>query len=214
MQCFLLIDIRQIMGLIPPPPGRLVDLGCGSGWTTAMFAKSGYETLGVDIAPAGIDLARHTFGETGAQFEVHDFEKLPFNNQFDVAVIYDCLHHADNPQAVIQATCRALRSGGEVVIVEPGRGHHDSPTSQWARENHGTTENDMSPAVVIPLLRIAGFSSIRTLPRAQFQVAEKNGTGGIMRFLRPFVGATLASFVKTVKNSLFIRNNGVVWAKK
>jgi len=72
----------------------------------------------------------------------------------------------------------------------------------------------MSPALVIPLLRLAGFSSIRTFPRAQFQVAEKEGTGGIIRFLRPLIGSAPASFIKTIKNSLFIRNNGVVWAKK
>lgn len=209
-----LIDIGQIMTLLPPPPARLIDLGCGSGWTTAMYAKSGYEALGVDIAPAGVTLARETFGGTGARFEVHDFENMPFDGKFDAAVIYDCLHHAEDPLAVLRATHRALSPTGEVVIVEPGRGHHDSPTSKWAREEHGTTENDMPPRLVVRLLRSAQFSTIKVFPRAQFQLVEKTGSGVIIRILRPLLGFRLAAMAKTMKNSIFINENGVVWAQK
>lgn len=209
-----LIDVGQILCLIPPPPGRLLDVGCGSGWTTAMFAKSGYDATGVDIAPAAIRLARLTFGDTGAQFEVHDFEDLSFTDQFDAAVIYDCLHHAEHPQKVADAVCRALRPGGEVVVVEPGRGHHDSATSRWARETHGVTEDEMPPRRVVGFLRRAGFSSSRVYPRAQFQLAEKEGTGRVARVLRPLAGARLAALAKTLKNSLLVNRNGVVWAQK
>ena len=28
------LELGALMGLLPPPPGRLLDLGCGTGWTS------------------------------------------------------------------------------------------------------------------------------------------------------------------------------------
>ncbi len=172
-----LLDMGQILDLIRQPPARLLDLGCGSGWTTAMFARSGYDA-------------------------------------FDVAVLYDCLHHAEREQAVLQSVFAALAEGGEVILVEPGRGHHDSPGSQEAVQAHGVTEKDMHPALTTRLLRAAGFSEIRVFPRVQFQMVERCGTGGIVRALRPLFGPRLAGLAKTLKNSAFPGTNGVVLARK
>ena len=209
-----LLDLGQILSLIRKPPARLLDLGCGSGWTTGMFAQSGYDAVGVDIAPSAIGLARESFGHTGARFEVHDFEALPFDRAFDIAVIYDCLHHAERELAVLQSVFRALDDEGEVIVVEPGRGHHVSTTSRWAEQTHGVTEKDMPPQLTVKLLRAAGFSSIRVFPRVQFQLVERTGTGGMVKLLRPLVGARLAALAKTAKNSVFTGQNGIVLAKK
>lgn len=209
-----LIDIGQILSLIPAPPARLLDIGCGSGWTTAIFAKSGYETLGVDISPAAICLAQETFACTGAEFAVCDFDSLSYEGMFDIAVLYDCLHHADCAQTVLRAVYRALSKEGEVIIVEPGRGHHDSGPSQCAEQTHGVTEKDMPPRLTTRLLRSAGFFSVRVFPRAQFQLVERKGTGGIVKLLTPFLGSKIAALAKTLKNSVATGQNGIVLAKK
>lgn len=209
-----LFDMGQILSLIPAPPAKLLDLGCGSGWTTAMFALSGYDALGTDIAPAAIRLARETFAYTGARYEALDYEQLPFEAVFDVAVLYDCLHHADNERAVIRGVFRALKPGGETIIVEPGRGHRCGATSKWAVKTHGVTEKDMPPRLTAALLREAGFGPIRVFPRARFQVFERKATGGIARLLSPIFGSGPAALAKTVKNSIFTSRNGVVLAGK
>src|SRR5262249_27447677 len=46
-----LMDVGAILSLLPPAPARLLDLGCGTGWTCAFFARCGYEVVGQDIAP-------------------------------------------------------------------------------------------------------------------------------------------------------------------
>jgi SAM-dependent methyltransferase len=209
-----LLDLGQILCLLPPPPGRLLDLGCGSGWTTSFFARSGYDAVGLDLAPAAIELARETFGSTGARFEAGDFERLSHEGTFDLCVIYDCLHHAEHPERVIDGVFRALRPGGEVVVMEPGRGHHRSATSQWAIREHGTTENDMPPSKSGAMLRAAGFEGVRIVPRARFQISEREPTGGLARLLRPAVGPRAASLAKNLKNSLCPARNGVVQAMK
>jgi SAM-dependent methyltransferase len=209
-----LVDIGQILSIIRPPPADLLDIGCGSGWTTAMFARSGYRAVGVDIAPAAIELARNTFGDSGAEFRVHDFDALPYESEFDTTVIYDCLHHSDDEKEVLRNVHRALRPGGEVIVAEPGKGHHQSDISQGAAAAHGVTEKDMPPAHTVPILRAVGFESIRVFPRVQYQLYEREPTGRIGGLLSRIVGKRAASLVKNLKNSLFPGINGIVSATK
>src|SRR5207244_11070644 len=46
-----LAELGAILALLPPPPARLLDLGCGTGWTSVFFARAGYDVVGVDLAP-------------------------------------------------------------------------------------------------------------------------------------------------------------------
>jgi SAM-dependent methyltransferase len=39
--------------------GHVLDLGCGSGHSTAVFAKGGYDVVGMDRSPVMIRLAKH-----------------------------------------------------------------------------------------------------------------------------------------------------------
>jgi protein-L-isoaspartate O-methyltransferase len=36
-----LTDVAQIMGLLPPAPAKVLDVGVGSGWTSELFARAG-----------------------------------------------------------------------------------------------------------------------------------------------------------------------------
>lgn len=52
-----LASIGTIMTLLPEPPLRILDMGCGAGWTGVFLAKRGYEVVGQDISQDMIDLA-------------------------------------------------------------------------------------------------------------------------------------------------------------
>lgn len=209
-----LIDIGQILALIRPPPARLLDLGCGSGWTTAFFARSGYTATGVDVAPEAIRIALEIHAGSGAIFRVADMEQLPFTAEFDVAVYYDSLHHADDECAALRAVWKALAPGGELVLVEPGRGQASSDLALRAQEQFGVTEKDMPPARTAPLIKAAGFNSVRVFPRLQYQMVEREPTGGIARLLRPIFGQRFASLLKSAKNTALPGGNGIVLAVK
>jgi SAM-dependent methyltransferase len=91
-----LMDAAQIMSFLPPAPAKLLDVGVGSGWTSELFAKAGYEVTGIDISPDMIALAK--LRDCSARFVVSDYEVGPIAGKFDAAVIYDALHHADDEQ--------------------------------------------------------------------------------------------------------------------
>lgn len=156
-----LMDLGQIMKLLPEPPQRLLDLGCGPGWTSSMFAMSGYEVVGVDICPEMIELARKGPGSERVRFETWDYEaSLPFG-KFDLAVIYDALHHAGDAAAVVRNVYESLNEGGLLITAEPGKGHSQAESSLYIIELCGTTENDMPFEHQKELLLAAGFREAR-----------------------------------------------------
>lgn len=75
-----------------------IDLGCGRGDVAAWLAGRGFPSVGVDIAPSAIDLARRTHGEVpgNLEFLVADVcaEPLP-DRQFGVLVDRGCFHQLD-----------------------------------------------------------------------------------------------------------------------
>lgn len=162
-----LVDLGIIMALLPQPPARLLDLGCGTGWSSAFLARRGYRVTGQDIAPDMIryaELNRDRYEARHLDFIVSDYESMNFDGLFDCAVFYDSLHHAVDERAALASVYRALRPGGIVVTHEPGVGHSRSADSIRAMELYGVTEKDMPPARIRDLCREIGFSRFRFLP--------------------------------------------------
>jgi SAM-dependent methyltransferase len=162
-----LIRVGTLFTLLPPPPARILDLGCGTGWTSRFFARAGYDVVGVDIAPEMIRLAnkqKEAEGLTNISFLVSDYETLTFRDEFDAVVFFDSLHHAEKEQLAVQRAFAALKPGGMCLAVEPGYGHHDSDVARTAVAAHGVTEKDMPPEYVVQLGRAAGFSGFRVFP--------------------------------------------------
>ena len=151
-----------------------------------MFARSGYHALGVDLAPTAIEIARQDLSSSGAQFASHDFEALPYRQEFDAAVFYDSLHHCGDLDAVLSSAHDALKPGGCLIVVEPGSGHSTTERAREAHTLHGVTERDMPPALSVPILERLEFSSVSIVefrvrePAASLSyVAEPQGTSGL-----------------------------------
>lgn len=163
----MLADLAGIFMMLPPPPARVLDLGCGSGWTSVFFARRGYDVVGQDIAPDMIALAernREQANAAGLRFLVADYEALQFRDEFDAAVFYDALHHAVDPAAALAGAWRALKPGGILVTVEPGTGHAASEAARNAIAAFDVTERDMPPRMVARLGKQAGFRRARVYP--------------------------------------------------
>jgi SAM-dependent methyltransferase len=181
-----LMDAAQIISLLPPAPAKVLDVGVGSGWTSELFAKAGYEVTGIDISPDMIKLAKHR--NCNAGFLVSDYEIGPIFGKFDAAVIYDALHHADDELLVIKNIFNALVPGGALITIEPGRGHSSSESSISAVNKYGTTEKDMPYRHQRTLMRRAGFESVRQHPRASS--LRNSVLRGMIEPLRLVMGAS------------------------
>jgi cyclopropane fatty-acyl-phospholipid synthase-like methyltransferase len=77
------------------PPGRALDLGCGTGTNVITLAQKGWQAIGVDFVAKPIRIARNKAQKTGIQatFYVDDVTKLnAINNQFDLILDMGCYH--------------------------------------------------------------------------------------------------------------------------
>jgi SAM-dependent methyltransferase len=217
-----LMDLAVIMGLLPPPPARLLDLGCGTGWTSLAFAKRGYQVTGIDISADMIfhaNLNKHHEEVENAHFAVGDYEDLEWRNEFDCAVFYSSLHHALDEDQALGAAYRALKPGGVCVTVEPGEGHGAEPESLHAVRKYDVTEKDMPPGRIIAAGKQVGFRDFRVYPHApDLKWAIYSGRSGRLlgrlgkkvEFFRKL--ASLASLARI----LFVRQKqmGTVWMMK
>jgi SAM-dependent methyltransferase len=181
-----LMDAAQIMSFLPKSPAKVLDVGVGSGWTSELFAKAGYDVTGIDISPDMIALASRR--DSNARFLVSDYETGPIEGEFDAAVIYDALHHADNEAAAIQNIYNALGPKGVLITIEPGRGHSTSASSVSAVQKYGTTEKDMPYRYQRTIMKQAGFTSVVQHPRAS--TFRNTRFGGLIAPVRLVLGAS------------------------
>ncbi|MBD2109764.1 class I SAM-dependent methyltransferase [Nodosilinea sp. FACHB-13] len=159
-----LIDIGQMMRFLPQPPARLLDIGVGSGWTSDLLCQRGYEVLGLDISPDMIELANRRAGPS-LRFQVCDYEVDSLPSGFDIAVIYDALHHAEDAYKVIKNIYDALNENGILITAEPGAGHSQTEDSIAVMKKYGTTEKDMPFLLQKQIMLKAGFGVVEQYAR-------------------------------------------------
>ncbi|MGZ8940413.1 MAG: class I SAM-dependent methyltransferase [Limisphaerales bacterium] len=107
-------------------PGKSVaDIGAGTGLFTPLFSKAvgpQGKVYAVDIVPAFVERIR----SLAATNQLRNVEavlctersvELPANS-IDVAFICDVYHHFEYPRSSLDSIYRALRSGGEILLVE------------------------------------------------------------------------------------------------
>lgn len=103
---------KNAMGLLPEPPLRILDVGCGwNEWAVEMRAK-GYDALGVDFACPGAD----------EQLSVFDLKDRFGHCSFDWVTCFDMLEHL-HPDTLEDALDN-LQHVAARFIVSMGTFHH------------------------------------------------------------------------------------------
>jgi ubiquinone/menaquinone biosynthesis C-methylase UbiE len=97
--------------------GRLVELGCGSGYFTAALAPRAESIVATDISPGMLALAKDRVKAANVTFQVEDCQQTSFaDGAFDTAFISLVLHFTE-PAAALAEMRRILKRGGTLIIV-------------------------------------------------------------------------------------------------
>lgn len=110
---------------IAPGAESLLDVGCGNGANTSLFAQSLKRVAGVDVEPERLAEARDYARQHGlgnVEYLSTDGRVLPYPDaSFDYVTCFDVLEHVDDEQQTLREIARVLRPGGSLVISVPNK---------------------------------------------------------------------------------------------
>jgi SAM-dependent methyltransferase len=103
--------------------GQVLDVGCGEAAISLDLAERGYTTVGLDLSPAAIELARHeaaTRGLTDATFEVADISSFTgYDGRFGTIVDSTLFHSipVEAREGYQQSIVRAAEPGASYFVL-------------------------------------------------------------------------------------------------
>ena len=105
------------MYLEETPPGKLLEVGCGSGQRLAELRKRGWQVEGQEVDPRAAEFARTRYG---VQVHQGELEKLALPDEgFDAIVTNHVIEHVFHPEALLKECRRLLKPGGVLVVITP-----------------------------------------------------------------------------------------------
>ena len=132
-----------------------VVVGCGLGADAAYLASLGFTTVGFDVAPTAIEVARARHGAAGVEFRVADLLALPeeWTGAFDLVVeIFTIQALPDPPRTEAARQVSALVAPGGTLLAVAFR--HDGSTSPEEGPPFALTQETMD-GLAVDGLRVA-----------------------------------------------------------
>ena len=112
--------IKRVEDIVAPP-GRLLDLGCGTGDFLCLAREHGWDATGTEFSKHASNLGTSR-GLTIVQGEVWDANFS--GDTFDVVTCWHVIEHVRDPRRVIIEISRILRPGGWLILATPNVNDH------------------------------------------------------------------------------------------
>ncbi len=159
-----------------PKGATVLDIGCGSGWTTVFLAESGFDATGVDLAPPVIQdaVARADRYGNPAKFAVADMDYFDLRERFDGVLVFDALHHSKRQAEVVSCIAAHLKPGGWVLFGEPSWLHDISPAARRTSKELGWVERGVRIRQLKRDCAAVGLGGFRRY----YEGSAPNGGGG------------------------------------
>jgi SAM-dependent methyltransferase len=145
---------------------RVIDIGCGHGWSSIAVARAYPHAFvdGFDPDPLSVERALGNATEAGVVDRVrfHEADAATIQGPADLAMAFECIHDMSDPVSVLGAARKALPDEGAMLIVD-----------ERTREAFDGTPDDLESYFY-------GWSLFDCLP-AGLASTPSVGTGTVMR---------------------------------
>lgn len=117
---------REVLSQLHHAPGDALDLGAGTGATSAALLDQGATSVrAIDLSGAAIQAARGLV--EGVNFEVGDITRLDLDRTYDTIVLGHVLNElwserddaVERRAALVEKLLGSLSQGGSLIIIEP-----------------------------------------------------------------------------------------------
>lgn len=141
---------------------RILEIGCGLGYTTAALRQKGFDVTGYDISKEAAEAAEK---KHGGLFLHGSIDELVSNYKgcFDVIILLEVIEHLEYPLDYLSNLKYLLRSNGSIIVTTPNR----KSGSDW-----NTTE----PPIHVSYFTYAGVAMMAELLNANptFLISNNN----------------------------------------
>lgn len=159
---------------------RILDLGCGDGYTAAHLFQgrpgARIDAVDINLTPAQIDL----FSGRYPHLRFHSSLTALPRQEYDLITLFDVLEHLQDDRAFLAELAGYLRPGGQIVITVPAFPALFSAHDRFLRHFRRYTRRQLQQVVAATGLAIgdAGYLFSALLPvRALGVTLEKIGLG-------------------------------------
>jgi len=99
---------------------RILDVGCGGGILSESLALEGATVVGIDLAEAGLEVAKLHLLESGLDIDYQSISAEDLaekeTESFDVIACLEMLEHVPDPSLVIEACSKLVKPQGKVFF--------------------------------------------------------------------------------------------------
>ena len=100
-------------------PGRLLDVGCGTGLFLSVARRRGWQPFGIDDCAEATAHAREHFG---LDVQAGEFADLAAEGRrFDAITAWDVVEHARDPVGLLRTSRQCLAPGGVIGLSTPNQ---------------------------------------------------------------------------------------------
>jgi 2-polyprenyl-6-hydroxyphenyl methylase/3-demethylubiquinone-9 3-methyltransferase len=99
---------------------KILDVGCGGGILAESLALEGAIVTGIDMAEAGLEVAKLHLLESGLEV---DYQKIPVEDfakdnaqAFDIVTCLEMLEHVPDPSSIIKACSALVKTDGQLFF--------------------------------------------------------------------------------------------------
>ncbi|MFC2097022.1 class I SAM-dependent methyltransferase [Bacteroidota bacterium] len=103
---------------------KILDIGCGTGRHSIELSKRGYSVRGIDLSESLLKRAREKASEQNLNidFQKHDARKLPFSNEFDLAIMmceagFPLMETDEMNFQILQNAAKVLKPKGKLIFT-------------------------------------------------------------------------------------------------
>lgn len=109
-------EVQAIRTVCQKEQIELLDIGCGTGWTTEFWRRKGFLVEAVEPSTLRCDYARRQYG-----LKVHNcyVEQLDLPGKFDVVILRHILEHLEHPSVIINSVRHLLKEDGVILAIVP-----------------------------------------------------------------------------------------------
>lgn len=100
----------------------VLDVGCGTGYGSAILAETAEQVLALDISPEAVAFASKHYAAPRLEYLVSDCCRMPVRSErFDVVVCFEVIEHVASPEQLLEQICDVLKPNGVLIVSTPNR---------------------------------------------------------------------------------------------